>query len=294
MKALIVPQQLKPQPDNHRTLDLNGCSVVESCYHGETMQGSIYVAEHELIYVLSGEIHIRAASGHFVKAVANEAIFLKRGSYADFAKLGRVIGTDYESVLFFLKDDFVEEFLTRHRPDIPSTNDLPAILHISSHPLLDNFVRSLVPYFTSPLAANKELLRVKTFEFLLNLSTVDPQLFAYLFHLTQPERTDLVQVMETHFAKNLPLNEFAYLTGRSLSTFKRDFNRTFGTSPHRWILVKRLGLAHYLLENTDKPVLDVCLETGFEDVSHFSKAFRQQYGYPPSGARNGQFVAKMT
>lgn len=293
MKALIVPQHLESQPDNHRTLDLNGCSVVESCYYGDTMQGSVYVADHELVYVLSGEIHVRAASGLFVKAVANEAIFLKRGSYADFAKLGRVMGSDYESVLFFLKDDFVEEFLARHRPTIPLASDLPSIMHIPSHPLLDNFVRSLVPYFSSPLAANKELLRVKTFEFLLNLSAVDPQLLAYLFYLTQPERNDLVQVMEIHFTKNLPLSEFAYLTGRSLSTFKRDFNRIFGTSPHRWLLLKRLGLAHYLLENTNKSVLDICLEAGFEDVSHFSKAFRQQYGYPPTGVRNSQAVAKI-
>lgn len=254
------------------------------------MQGSIYVAEHELIFVLSGELRVRAASGHFVNAVANEAVFLKRGSYADFSKLGRVTGTDYESVLFFLKDSFVEEFLSRHRPDIPPASDLPSLLHLPAHPLLSNFVRSLVPYFTSPLAANKELLRVKTFEFLLNMMAVDPQLLAYLFYLTQPERNDLVQIMETHFAKNLPLSEFAYLTGRSLSTFKRDFNRTFNTSPHRWLLVKRLGLAHYLLESTDKPVLDICLEAGFEDISHFSKAFRRQYGYPPTGARSSQIV----
>ncbi|GAB3641275.1 AraC family transcriptional regulator [Spirosoma arcticum] len=292
MKALIVPQQLEPQPNNHRTLDLNGCSVVESCYHGDTMQGSIYVAEHELIYVLSGEIHVRTALGNVVKAVANEAVFLKRGSYADFAKLGRVVGADYESVLFFLKDTFVEEFISRYRPAIPCASDLPSIIHIPAHSLLDNFVRSLVPYFSSPLAANKELLRLKTFEFLLNLSAFDPQLLAYLFHLTQPQRTDLVQIMELHYAKNLPLSEFAYLTGRSLSTFKRDFNRTFGTSPHRWLFVKRLALGHYLLENTDKSVLDICLEAGFEDVSHFSKSFRRHYGYPPTGVRTGQLIAK--
>ena len=44
---------------------------------------------------------------------------------------------------------------------------------------------------------------------------------------------------------NLPLQKFGYLTGRSLTTFKRDFSKAFSTTPQRWLTQKRLELAHY-------------------------------------------------
>ena len=80
---------------------------------------------------------------------------------------------------------------------------------------------------------------------------------------------------------NMPLTKFSYLTGRSLTTFKRDFNKIFGSTPQRWLTKRRLQLAHYLLsEKRQKPV-EVYREAGFEDLSHFSYAFKKQFGYAP-------------
>ncbi len=39
---------------------------------------------------------------------------------------------------------------------------------------------------------------------------------------------------------NMSLEKFGYLTGRSLTTFKRDFFKTFKTTPQRWLTQKRL------------------------------------------------------
>jgi AraC-like DNA-binding protein len=75
------------------------------------------------------------------------------------------------------------------------------------------------------------------------------------------------------------------LTGRSLTTFKRDFDTIYGVTPLRWLIKKRLELAHYmLLENRQKPV-EVYREVGFEDLSHFSYAFKKQFGYAPKTIR---------
>jgi len=81
---------------------------------------------------------------------------------------------------------------------------------------------------------------------------------------------------------NVTLKQFSYLTARSLSTFKRDFKKTFNTTPQRWLTQKRLELAHYkLLEENKKPV-DIYYEVGFEDLSHFSYAFKKHFGYTPT------------
>jgi len=64
--------------------------------------------------------------------------------------------------------------------------------------------------------------------------------------------------------------------------FSRDFKKTFHTTPQKWITKKRLELAHYNLAQKNKKPIDVYFEVGFENLSHFSYAFKKQYGYAPS------------
>jgi AraC-like DNA-binding protein len=78
------------------------------------------------------------------------------------------------------------------------------------------------------------------------------------------------------------LNRFAYLTGRSLATFKRDFEKIFHTSPSKWLLQRRLKEAYYLIKEKGKKPVDVYVDVGFEDLSHFSFAFKNEFGQAPS------------
>jgi AraC family transcriptional regulator, exoenzyme S synthesis regulatory protein ExsA len=88
--------------------------------------------------------------------------------------------------------------------------------------------------------------------------------------------------MNQNYQFNVNLDRFAYLTGRSLATFKRDFGKLFNTSPHQWLLQKRLQEAHYLISEKGKIASDIYLEVGFEDLSHFSYVFKKQFGYSPT------------
>lgn len=81
---------------------------------------------------------------------------------------------------------------------------------------------------------------------------------------------------------NMPLEKFGYLTGRSLTTFKRDFQKAFGATPQKWLTEKRLELAYYQFVEKNRKPIDVYFEVGFENLSHFSFAFKKQYGYSPS------------
>lgn len=55
---------------------------------------------------------------------------------------------------------------------------------------------------------------------------------------------NLAGFMEKNFMFNMPLEKFGYLSGRSLTTFKRDFHKIYNTTPQRWLTQKRLELAH--------------------------------------------------
>jgi len=80
----------------------------------------------------------------------------------------------------------------------------------------------------------------------------------------------------------VPVSQFARLTGRSLASFKRDFQKTFGMAPQRWLLEKRLEQSHYLITEKKQNPSSVYLDVGFENLSHFSFAFKKFFGYNPS------------
>ena len=94
----------------------------------------------------------------------------------------------------------------------------------------------------------------------------------------KPEHSYVLKKFGTH----LPLEKFGYLTGRSLTTFKRDFKKVFNATPQKWIIQKRLELAHYQLSKKKQKPTEIYLETGFENLSHFSFAFKKHFGYAPT------------
>ena len=87
--------------------------------------------------------------------------------------------------------------------------------------------------------------------------------------------------MQANFMYNLKMEEFANLSGRSITSFKKDFIGTFKCTPGKWLQKRRLEHAKYLLELTDKNINELVFETGFENASHFIRVFKQAYGLSP-------------
>ena len=78
------------------------------------------------------------------------------------------------------------------------------------------------------------------------------------------------------------VKDFAQLTGRSLSSFKRDFNAIFNTTPHHWILNKKIDYAEKLIRKQSMKPADIYHFLGFKELSHFSSAFKKAKGVSPS------------
>jgi len=91
-------------------------------------------------------------------------------------------------------------------------------------------------------------------------------------------KLELVEFMEKNYTFNLSLEKFGYLTGRSLTTFKKDFQKAFKSTPGKWLTHKRLELAHYQIFEKKRKPSDVYIYVGFENLSHFSFAFKKQFG----------------
>ena len=110
-------------------------------------------------------------------------------------------------------------------------------------------------------------------------------MFIQMLQFRQPARMDISKVVEQYYATPVTLPELAYLSGRSLSSFKRDFQSLYNLPPARWIKEKRLEKAKEMRQNTAIPVNEIGFSMGFENISHFSRIFKEYYGQSPTDYR---------
>lgn len=148
--------------------------------------------------------------------------------------------------------------------------------------LVENYMKSLLDYQENGNLENKELVQLKIKKGIMLVLQHAPEAGKVLFDFSEPHKIDLEIFMNQNYHFNVKLERFAYLTGRSLATFKRDFTRIFGDSPRHWLQHKSLHQAHYLLLHTGKTASEVYLDLGFEDLTHFSHAFKKEFGFSPS------------
>lgn len=88
--------------------------------------------------------------------------------------------------------------------------------------------------------------------------------------------------MNHHFLESLPVAQIASQACLSEFHFYRLFKSVYHISPHQYLLHLRLNHGKWLLENGENQISEVALNSGFTDIFSFSKAFRKQFGYPPS------------
>jgi AraC family transcriptional regulator len=96
----------------------------------------------------------------------------------------------------------------------------------------------------------------------------------------------VLDYMREHLDEALPLTRLAKVGGLSQSHFIRAFRKSTGQSPHRYLINLRAEKARELLERTDLSVIDVSLQCGFEQPSHFATMFRSRTGMSPRDWRS--------
>jgi len=94
-----------------------------------------------------------------------------------------------------------------------------------------------------------------------------------------------VRFIELHFRQPLRLEELSVLVGLSSYHFLRTFRQVIGVTPHQFLLRRRLREAALQLRTTTRSVLDIALDAGFGDLSHFNHTFRSAFGTNPTKYR---------
>lgn len=286
MKKMIkVPTSLTSGLVSQSALKLDGCSVIEQCIHSMEGSGTMFLEEHLLLFVLEGSNTLTYGKQVYV-VNKNEMILLKKATAIKYEKKGNSDNDNiYDSLMFCLKDDILKDFLTKAEVSISRSDEE---IKTTVNPMSDclvAFAHSLKPYFNNPSEVNPDLLRLKIMELLFDVSKGSQNTFRQILQLREPVRASIKSVVEQNYINPVSIPELAYLSGRSVSSFKRDFVKTFNDSPSRWIRAKRLEKAKEMLEISTLSISEICFSVGFENISHFSRIFKEQYGVSPNSYR---------
>lgn len=230
---------------------------------------------------------ILLVSGNFKLETATEKIALKQGEMLLLRKnqLGELtkIPTEnggYQSIVIFLKEDLLRKIALEEKIATVRKYTGPQNFVIPRNDFLLGFFQSVLPYVKTENVIPDALGILKVREAVQLLLHTIPELTEFLFDFSEPHKIDLEKFMVNNYHFNVPVEKFAQLTGRSLASFKRDFQKVFGMPPRQWLQDRRLKEARHLIEN--KKPSSIYLDLGFESLSHFSHAFKKKFGKAPT------------
>jgi AraC family transcriptional regulator, exoenzyme S synthesis regulatory protein ExsA len=232
-------------------------------------------------------------SGQFTLETSSQKISMRKGEMLLISKnqLGQITKfplpgeENYETIVITLQEDLVRKIALEEQIDIQHKHKYagPPNILIPGNDFLQGYFQSIIPYVRNPaekITTAMGMLKVK--EAVKLVLHAMPELSGLLFDFSEPYKIDLEKFMLTNYHFNVPVEKFAQLTGRSLAGFKRDFKKTFDTSPRQWLQEKRLMEARHLIEKKNKKPAAIYLDLGFESLSHFSHSFKKKFGKAPS------------
>jgi AraC family transcriptional regulator, exoenzyme S synthesis regulatory protein ExsA len=252
---------------------------LQSCHLGPEISPEQFIPEHFFLFLLKGSMVAYDGHNHYNMnpgdyCIARKNHLVRYTKYKDDGK--------FEKVIITFDEPFLRKFLERHPYVAEATDYNDSFLFIKEDILVKNFVHSLEPYYNGTEKLDDDFVDIKREELLMILLKNNPDLKDILFNFNIPHKIDLEYFMNQNYKFNINLERFAFMTGRSLSTFKRDFKALFNTAPGKWLIKKRLQEAYFLLDKEYKKPSDIYLDLGFEDLSHFSFAFKKEFGVSPS------------
>ncbi len=248
----------------------------------------IWAKYNYITYIIDGRKTWHTSHGSY-DLHKGSCVFVRKGA----SIVEQFFETPFCVMVFFIPDEFIcSTVKTRSIPiGLSAKKKYYPVIPIDPTGPLEAFFHSMFSYFANNIEPDPSLLELKFRELILTLAdnTANAELLSYFCALmNEPQTVALRRVMEGNYCYNLKLEQYAELSNRSLSAFKRDFKKLFKITPGKWLLEKRLNHAMHLLSNMDKTVSEAAFESGFENPSHFSRSFKERFGITPTAVRSLQ------
>lgn len=239
--------------------------------------------EFALNYVYSGEM-ILDNGAEQIRVRKGECVFIPRDHHITMYKKTyrgeRYCGIFLMFTRSFLREMYSKLSINRIRP---KTDRLPdGVIKLPQTVELTSLFASMAPYFDPEVKPKDNFMELKLQEGLMALLAIDDRFVPTMFDFNEPWKIYILGFMEENYMYDLTMEEIAHYTGRSLATFKRDFKKISDLTPEKWLIRKQLRKAYELIKSGKKKVVEVYAEVGFRNPSHFSTAFKREFGVAPT------------
>ena len=252
---------------------------IQSCYIGPAISPEQFIPEHFFIYLIRGSI-VGYDGHHNAVMKAGEYCIARKNHLARYSK--QKDEGAFAKVVVIFDEAFLKEYQSKYKISATPSTLKGSFLAGGQNQRVQTFISSLEPYYRESGKLDEPFANLKREELLLILLQIQPEWANALFDFGIPEKIDLQAFMNNNYKFNVSTERFAYLTGRSISAFKRDFKQIFNDTPSHWLIQKRLREAYFLINKKGKKPTDIYLDLGFENLSHFSFAFKKLFGIAPT------------
>ncbi len=282
--VLLIPDGLFDFEDAQTVMAQRGAGIFRKFIQKDMLGVEFFTNAPCLAYVARGQETFYDFDGNETRVGMGDMLMMPRHHHmiSDFTNADGPL----EAWLFLFNDQIIDEFLkatslngAQQAPSMPSL--------FSGRPSLTAYVAALHEVYVG-LDVPFALMKAKLLELLLLLDLHDDQhqLSRFLLNTDSAKgRRNIKQLMLRHSDSRLTVADYACLSGRSLSSFQRDFKRAYGMTPGAWLRETKLAKGKELVESSTLSIAAVAQQVGYADASHFIKDFRRSFGETPKQKR---------
>lgn len=249
--------------------------------------------EAEFFYVLEGAALVQIGTNYYPTR-AGEAVFIPGGDIHAAYPLGET-GCSFFAVVFNMNilrsgiNDVVQNDYIL--PLIEGSKSLP--LHYSNHQNGEQVIPANLEVIMQALA-QKDLgheLTVKAHLYLIlaNIASHNRWVIRHTASLAVTNRIDSLKTVLNYigisYMNRITIKDMASLIFMSEGHFCRFFKAMVRQTPIEYINSFRINKAADIIQHTDRKILDIAMEVGFDNLSYFIKKFRDQMNYTPAEYR---------
>ena len=189
---------------------------------------------------------------------------------------------NYRSMLLFFSNENVLHFIRKYKLETIKSKKSYSTYSFNYDEFIKRFVDSLVDISKLSDSIQENIQNAKFEEIMLYLIELKGLDFLYSFiDNNDNQNQKFIQTIENNRLNKLTIKELSFLSNMSVSTFKREFEKNFHSSPSKWFQDKRLEHSAYLLKNESKRPSDIFEEIGYENLSNYTQAFKSKFGVTP-------------
>ena len=229
-----------------------------------TVENKVYsVGVDDIIFIPNG-------TKHYSKSLDPDNKARCRFIYFDAERLLDVIGISDK--------DKINELLSRSKSAQPILN---------ARDVQYGALRRFVDEVFDNSGGDLSLCGVYFYEYLLKLKNDEPTK-TNTTHDSAME--NVVRYMTLHYGEDITTEQLAKLCFLSKSQLNRRFTAAYGISPIQWLNRFRVYSAKELLKNTDYPITEISVKSGFKNTSDLYRHFKSRFGVSPKQYRSSNEV----